>query len=121
MRRAVRHHPGRVHPHLGADVADGPGEEGQRDRGAQPRAGAATFVGPLIVAVFLGLIGAGGVTIIFAGLYVVAALCVHWLTLPPESQEIVEKGLSLSDLDVETHHVIDHHDNNTTVTGDASR
>ncbi|MGV9861522.1 MFS transporter [Rhodococcus koreensis] len=73
-------------------------------------AGAATFVGPLIVAVFLGLIGAGGVTIIFAALYVVAALCVHWLTLPPESQEIVEKGLSLSDLDVETHHVIDHHD-----------
>ncbi|GAA4385039.1 MFS transporter [Tsukamurella soli] len=70
-------------------------------------AGAATFVGPLIVAIFLDLIGAGGVTLIFTALYVVAAVCVRWLTLPPESQEIVEKGLSLNDIDVATHHVRD--------------
>jgi len=73
-------------------------------------AGAATFVGPLIVAVFLELIGAGGVTIIFAGLYVAAALCVHLLKLPPESEEVVAKGLTLNDIDAETHHVVEHHD-----------
>ena len=73
-------------------------------------AGAATFVGPLIVAVFLELIGAGGVTIIFAGLYVAAALCVHLLTLPPESKEVVAKGLTLNDIDADTHHVVDQHD-----------
>lgn len=71
-------------------------------------AGAATFVGPLIVAVFLDIIGAGGVTIIFAALYVLAAVLVRWLQLPPESQEIVDKGLSLIDLDVETHQIVDH-------------
>jgi predicted MFS family arabinose efflux permease len=69
-------------------------------------AGAATFVGPLIVAIFLDVIGAGGVTIVFAALYVLAAILVRWLQLPPESQEIVDKGLSLNDLDVETHEVI---------------
>jgi predicted MFS family arabinose efflux permease len=71
-------------------------------------AGAATFVGPLIVAIFLDVIGPGGVTIVFAGLYVLAAALVRWLQLPPESQEIVDKGLSLSDLDVETHHIVEH-------------
>lgn len=45
-------------------------------------AGAATFVGPLIVAVFLGPIGPGGVTIIFAGLYVAAGVSVRWLRIP---------------------------------------
>jgi predicted MFS family arabinose efflux permease len=58
-------------------------------------AGAATFVGPLIVAVFLDLIGAGGVTIIFAALYVAAGLAVHWLKLPKESEEAVAHGTPL--------------------------
>ncbi|HEY5840025.1 MAG TPA: MFS transporter, partial [Mycobacterium sp.] len=58
-------------------------------------AGAATFVGPLIVAVFLGLIGPGGVTIIFAGLYVAAGVAVHWLRLPKESEDAVAEGVPL--------------------------
>ncbi|RYF50713.1 MAG: MFS transporter [Cytophagaceae bacterium] len=60
-------------------------------------AGAATFVGPLIVAVFLGLIGPGGVSIIFAGLYVLAGIAVRWLTIPVESQKVVEEGRTLQD------------------------
>lgn len=64
-------------------------------------AGAATFIGPLIVTLFLGLLGPAGVTIIFAAMYVIAAVLVRWLKLPPESQEIVEKGMSLNDLDVD--------------------
>ena len=40
-------------------------------------------------------------TIIFSALYVVAAILVHWLQLPPESEEIVAKGLSLNDLDAD--------------------
>jgi predicted MFS family arabinose efflux permease len=71
-------------------------------------AGAATFVGPLIVAIFLDVIGPGGVTVVFAALYVLAAVLVRWLQLPPESQEIVDKGLSLNDLDVESHQIVDH-------------
>ena len=50
-------------------------------------AGAATFVGPLIVAVFLQSLGAGGVTIIFAGLYVLAGVSVRWLTLPSKAEQ----------------------------------
>ena len=72
-------------------------------------AGAAVLVGPLIVTLFLGPIGPGGVTIIFSALYVVAAACVHILKLPPESQEVLEKGLALDDIDLETHHAVDHH------------
>jgi polyol permease family len=71
-------------------------------------AGAATFVGPLIVAIFLDVIGPGGVTVVFAALYVLAAVLVRWLQLPPESEEIVDKGLSLNDLDVESHQIVDH-------------
>ena len=37
VRRALRHHARRIHADLGADVADGSGEEGQCDRGVQPR------------------------------------------------------------------------------------
>ncbi len=85
-----------------------PGQKGNAIAVLNLGAGAATFVGPLIVAIFLDLLGAGGVTIIFAGLYVAAALCVRWLQLPPESQEIVDRGLSLSDLDAETHEIHDH-------------
>lgn len=60
-------------------------------------AGAATFVGPLIVAIFLGPLGAGGVTIIFAALYVLAGISVRWLTVPEESQQIIADGASMAD------------------------
>jgi hypothetical protein len=38
---------------------------------------------------------------------VLAAVLVRWLKLPPESQEIVDKGLSLNDLDVESHQIVE--------------
>ncbi|MFG2829593.1 MFS transporter [Streptomyces sp. NPDC048434] len=47
-------------------------------------AGGAAFVGPAIVSVFLGPLGPGGVVLIFAGLYVVAALLTLCLKLPDE-------------------------------------
>lgn len=50
-------------------------------------AGAAVFTGPAIVSLFLGLVGAGGVVIIFAALYVVAAVLTRFLTLPEHSVE----------------------------------
>lgn len=55
-------------------------------------AGAATFIGPALVAVFLAPLGPGGVTIIFAGLYVLAGIAVHWLKLPEESKRAVATG-----------------------------
>jgi polyol permease family len=61
-------------------------------------AGAATFVGPLIVAIFLGSIGAGGVTMIFAGLYVLAGISVGLLTIPDESRSAVEQGKTLQEV-----------------------
>ncbi|KPY45374.1 MFS transporter [Pseudomonas syringae] len=61
-------------------------------------AGAATFVGPLVVAVFMSSIGAGGVTVIFAGMYVLAGLSVRWLTIPQESRVAVENGKTLQEL-----------------------
>ena len=60
-------------------------------------AGAATFVGPLIVAIFLAPIGAGGVTIIFAALYILAGISVRWLTVPDEAKRVVESGESLQE------------------------
>jgi polyol permease family len=61
-------------------------------------AGAATFVGPLIVTLFLDLVGPGGVTIIFAGLYVVAGISVRWLTIPQESMEAIRTGKTLQEV-----------------------
>ncbi|ONI60666.1 MFS transporter [Leifsonia sp. ALI-44-B] len=58
-------------------------------------AGAATFVGPGIVALFLAPLGAGGVTIIFAVLYVLAGISVRWLQVPDEAQRVVEEGGTL--------------------------
>lgn len=56
-------------------------------------AGAATFVGPLIVALFLQTLGAGGVTMIFAGLYVLAGISVRWLTIQTTAQQPQEDSL----------------------------
>jgi polyol permease family len=53
-------------------------------------AGASTWVGPAIVAVFLPRAGVGGVMWIFAGLYVLSALLTLTLTMPAE-----ERGASL--------------------------
>lgn len=59
-----------------------PGQKGNAVALLNLGAGAATFVGPLIVALFLGLIGPGGVTMIFATLYVAAGVAVRWLRVP---------------------------------------
>ncbi|EHR63080.1 MFS transporter [Saccharomonospora cyanea] len=61
-------------------------------------AGAATFVGPAIVSLFLGPVGAAGVVIIFAALYVVAAVLTRFLTLPETAKEAAEKDVSLTEV-----------------------
>lgn len=75
-----------------------PGQKGNSIAVLNLGAGAATFVGPLIVALFLGPLGAGGVTIIFAALYVLAGVSVRWLTVPEESQQIVVEGAALAEI-----------------------
>jgi hypothetical protein len=58
-------------------------------------AGAAAFVGPAIVSVFLGPIGAAGVVVIFAVLYLVAACLVRFLKLPEETERAAAENTSL--------------------------
>ena len=65
-----------------------PGQKGNAVALLNLGAGAATFVGPLIVAVFLALVGAGGVTVIFAALYLAAGFAVRWLKVPDDAQSI---------------------------------
>ncbi|MFC9427561.1 MFS transporter [Streptomyces sp. NPDC056987] len=74
-----------------------PGQKGNAIAVLNLGAGAATFVGPLIVALFLGAIGPGGVTVVFAVLYVLAGVAVRWLTIPEESQQAVAEGRTLQD------------------------
>jgi Arabinose efflux permease len=74
-----------------------PGQKGNAIAVLNLGAGAATFVGPLIVAVFLAPLGAAGVTIIFAVLYVLAGVSVRWLQVPEEAQELVDAGQPLDD------------------------
>ncbi|MEU0810594.1 MFS transporter [Streptomyces sp. NPDC005970] len=74
-----------------------PGQKGNAIAVLNLGAGAATFVGPLIVAVFLGVIGPGGVTVVFAALYVLAGVAVRWLTIPDESQQAVAEGRTLQE------------------------
>ncbi|MFF8283922.1 MFS transporter [Streptomyces albus] len=47
-------------------------------------AGGATFVGPAIASLFLPLVGAGGVTIVFLALYLVAMVLTFFLKMPEE-------------------------------------
>ncbi|MFG3252040.1 MFS transporter [Streptomyces sp. NPDC048172] len=47
-------------------------------------AGGATFVGPAVASLFLPLVGAGGVTIVFLALYLVAMVLTFFLKLPEE-------------------------------------
>ncbi|PXY31140.1 MFS transporter [Prauserella muralis] len=58
-------------------------------------AGAAAFAGPAIVSLFLGPLGAGGVVIVFAALYVVAAVLTRFLTLPEATRKAAEQDASL--------------------------
>lgn len=74
-----------------------PGQKGNSIAVLNLGAGAATFIGPLIVAVFLTSLGAGGVTIIFAALYVLAGLSVHLLKVPPDARQIVAEGGTLDE------------------------
>ena len=79
-----------------------PGQKGNSIAVLNLGAGAATFVGPLIVAIFLAPLGAGGVTIIFAALYVLAGISVHWLKVPDDARRAIETGESLDDLVAES-------------------
>lgn len=60
-------------------------------------AGGAAFVGPAIVSLFLGPLGRDGVVLIFAGLYVVAAVLTLFLKLPRASEEAIVQGKSLQE------------------------
>ncbi|WP_329068492.1 MFS transporter [Amycolatopsis sp. NBC_01480] len=60
-------------------------------------AGAAAFVGPAIVSLFLGPAGAAGVVIIFAALYLVAAVLVRFLKLPKETEQALTRDVSLQE------------------------
>lgn len=75
-----------------------PGQKGNAIAVLNLGAGAATFVGPLIVTIFLAPLGAAGVTIIFAALYVLAGISVRWLTVPEDAQQAVAEGVSLDEL-----------------------
>ncbi|MEX0153776.1 MFS transporter [Microbacterium sp. LMI1-1-1.1] len=72
-----------------------PGQKGNAIAVLNLGAGAATFVGPLIVALFLNLVGGAGVTIIFAALYVLAGVAVRWLRVPEDAQEFIDAGQPL--------------------------
>jgi polyol permease family len=61
-------------------------------------AGGAAFVGPAIASIFFPIVGAGGVTIIFAALYVVSIGLTSLLKLPAASQAAIDEGKSLQAL-----------------------
>src|SRR5690606_34997556 len=58
-------------------------------------AGAAAFVGPAIVSLFLGPLGAAGVVTVFAVLYVAAAVMTWFLKIPEETRAAMESGADL--------------------------
>ncbi|GHF02986.1 MFS transporter [Amycolatopsis deserti] len=63
-------------------------------------AGAAAFVGPAIVSLFLSPAGAAGVVIIFAALYIVAAVLTRFLKLPETTRKAIDEDASLQDVTV---------------------
>jgi polyol permease family len=67
-------------------------------------AGGATFVGPAVVSLFLGPTGAAGVVIIFAALYVVAAVMVRFLKLPETTEKAMAEDANLTELGQEVAH-----------------
>ncbi|WP_077194083.1 MFS transporter [Streptomyces lydicus] len=62
-----------------------PKHQGQALAALNLGAGASTFVGPAVVAVFVGPLGVEGVIWIFAGMYAVSFLLAHFLKLPDEA------------------------------------
>lgn len=54
-------------------------------------AGLPVFVGPALVGLFYNLIGAGGLMWLFAGLYVISAILMTFITLPKGEQEKIEQ------------------------------
>ncbi|MGH3449889.1 MAG: RbtT/DalT/CsbX family MFS transporter [Haloechinothrix sp.] len=67
-----------------------PEHKGQAMAALNLGAGASVMVGPAIVGIFLGPFGVQGVMLIFAGLYVVSAVLVLFLTLPGEAEQRAE-------------------------------
>ncbi len=59
-----------------------PKHQGQALAALNLGAGASTFVGPAVVAAFVGTLGVEGVVWIFAGMYAVSTVLAHFLTLP---------------------------------------
>jgi len=64
-------------------------------------AGLSTFVGPAVVGLFIGSLGATGVIWIYTGLYLLAAILMKFVTLPkadahsPASGQLIkQKGAS---------------------------
>lgn len=55
-------------------------------------AGAATFVGPAVVSLFLTPLGPGGVVLVFSGMYVIAAVLTRLLKLPKETEQAIASG-----------------------------
>ncbi|MFI6765111.1 MFS transporter [Streptomyces sp. NPDC050355] len=62
-----------------------PKHQGQALAALNLGAGASTFVGPAVVAAFVGTLGVEGVVWIFAGMYAVSTVLAHFLTLPEPS------------------------------------
>jgi len=60
-------------------------------------AGLPVFVGPALVGLFYKLIGTGGLMWLFAGLYVVSAILMTFITLPKGEQERIEKEEELAE------------------------
>ncbi|MGW7244861.1 MFS transporter [Streptomyces decoyicus] len=61
-----------------------PKHQGQALAALNLGAGASTFVGPAVVAAFVGPLGVEGVVWIFAGMYAVSCVLAHFLKLPDE-------------------------------------
>ncbi|MFG3116361.1 MFS transporter [Streptomyces sp. NPDC048197] len=61
-----------------------PRHQGQALAALNLGAGASTFVGPAVVALFVGPLGVEGVVWIFAGMYAVSWALAHFLNLPDE-------------------------------------
>lgn len=61
-------------------------------------AGGATFVGPAIASLFFPVVGAAGVTVIFAAMYVLAIGLTMLLKLPEDAEAAIKQGKSLQEV-----------------------
>ncbi|MDT0459329.1 MFS transporter [Streptomyces sp. DSM 41527] len=69
-----------------------PKHQGQALAALNLGAGASTFVGPAVVAAFVGPLGVEGVVWIFAGMYAVSCVLAHFLKLPDEPGAAKARG-----------------------------